>query len=183
MPGDGVVNDRRRERIASVIGEVLRQAVRDAGAAGILVLDDGSPEARLVLEWSVAALGESAVRRAGMPTAAQVGAALPALAPDAPGAALEELHRCRARLIAREHDLLLAHPANKTALLLGGTIPPEPLLPLGDLYASQVEALAGACTLPSSVEASVEIAGGTGPVDAALQALLAEGRTVEDAHA
>src|SRR5690606_35663878 len=140
MPGDGVVNDRRRERIASVIGEVLRQAVRDAGAAGILVLDDGSPEARLVLEWSVAALGESAVRRAGMPTAAQVGAALPALAPDAPGAALEELHRCRARLIAREHDLLLAHPANKTA-------------------------------------------GGIGPVDAALQALLEERRTMEYALA
>jgi hypothetical protein len=56
--------------------------------------------------------------------------------------------RYRARIVAQERNGLTAHPANKTALLLGRSIPPEPLLPLGDLYATDIEQLTGSWSGP-----------------------------------
>jgi hypothetical protein len=74
----------------------------------------------------------------------------------------------RAAAIPDDPDLLLAHPANRTALLLGGRPPRADLLPLGDLAASQVQRIAGGCTLPPAVEAVAASSGGVATLDAAL---------------
>jgi hypothetical protein len=66
-------------------------------------------------------------------------------------------------------ELLAANPVNKTALLLGNTFPCERLLPLGDLYASQVRELTGGYNLPEEVQQLVRSAGGIDPLDRALQ--------------
>jgi hypothetical protein len=78
----------------------------------------------------------------------------------------EETRRMRARLT---DDALSAHPANKTALLLGGAPPPEPLLPLGDLWATDVLALGGGWSAPPEVEALARDAGGIEALDGALR--------------
>lgn len=172
-------------RVAAVVAGVVRQAVEDAGAAGVVVLDDGSAEARLAAEWCSAALGPERVFRSAPPSAGVVEAVLAA----ADGAARPirdasaEVHRLLGRLSALERNALLAHPANKTALLLGVAVPPEPLLPLGDLYASEVERLAGSWSAPSEVVALADAAGGIGPLDAALAELVDRRRPPEAALA
>jgi hypothetical protein len=66
-------------------------------------------------------------------------------------------------------EWLAANPANKSALLLGRTFPSEPLLPLGDLYASQVRELTGGYNLPDEVDSLARAAGGIDALDRALQ--------------
>lgn len=173
----------RRVRVAGVVGEVVRQAVRDAGARGVVIPDDGSPEARLTLDWCRLALGADAVLAVPPPPPAAA-ATLSERAGVPPGSVpadrvLEETHRFAARVAAAARDALLAHPANKTALLLSGTLPPEPLLPLGDLYASQVEDLIGGWSAPPAVRALADEAGGIARLDAALEAVVDERRPVE----
>lgn len=158
-------------RVAAVVAGVVRQAVEDAGAAGVVLLDDGSAEARLAAEWCGAALGTERVFRVAPPSADAVGAVLAAAqgtVRSAPDAGAAELHRLVGRLLALERNALLAHPANKTALLLAAAVPPEPLLPLGDLYASEVEQLAGTWSAPPEVAALADLAGSIGRLDAAL---------------
>lgn len=84
----------------------------------------------------------------------------------------------RARLV---DDALPAHPANKTGLLLGGALPPEPLLPLGDLWATDVIALAGGWSAAPEVMALVEEAGGIDAVDGVLRRLV-DGRDAAATH-
>jgi hypothetical protein len=68
----------------------------------------------------------------------------------------------------QERGALVAHPANKTALLLGGRLPWADLFPLGDLWASQVESIARRWSGPADVEAVARDAGGIDALDAAL---------------
>jgi hypothetical protein len=77
----------------------------------------------------------------------------------------DEARRLKARLL---DGALTAHPANKTELLLGAALPPEPLLPLGDLYASEVDALCGGWSASAEVRVLAEGAGGVKALDAAL---------------
>ena len=173
-------------RVAAVVAGVVRQVVEDAGAAGVVLLDDGSAEARLAAEWCGAALGPERVFRVSPPADRAVEAVLATaqgigrVAPDA-GAA--EVHRLVGRLVALERRALLAHPANKTALLLAASVPPEPLLPLGDLYASEVEQLAGSWSAPPEVAALADAAGGIARLDAALREYVDRRRPAEAALA
>lgn len=158
-------------RVAAVVGGVVRQAVEDAGASGVVLLDDGSAEARLAAEWCRAALGPERLFPVPPPSTGVVEALLAAVrgvVGVAPEAAAAEVHRLVGRLVALERRALLAHPANKTALLLGAAVPPEPLLPLGDLYASEVERLTGSWSAPPEVAALADLAGGIARLDAAL---------------
>lgn len=176
----------RMERIGFIVGGVIRQAVRDAGARGVAVLDDASPEARLALAWSVAALGADAVITVPVPDSAAVDGfrALGLAPPDVPRDRLvAELHRAAGRLVAADRDALLAHPANKTALLLGTAPPPEALLPLGDLYASQVAELAGGWTVPDAVRRLADRVGGIDRLDTALVRWAEERRPAAEAFA
>jgi hypothetical protein len=140
-------------RVAAVVGAVAAAALRERGAGRVALLDDGGPEAALAARILEGALGDGAVARV------RGGGAEPS-----PRHA-EERRRHEARLL---DGALVAHPASKTALLLGGELPPEPLLPLGDLWASEVAALQGAWSAPEALRALAEACGGVEALDAAL---------------
>lgn len=162
----------RAARIAEVVGAVARQALADRGATRVALLDDGSPEAALAATLLAPTLGDDAVLRVTVEDA-EVEPLLHLAGPDTPRARVhDEARRTRARLL---DDVLAAHPANKTELLLAAALPPEPLLPLGDLYASEVHALCGGWSAPPEVRALAEAAGGVEALDAALRRWL-EGR-------
>lgn len=152
-------------RIAEIVGAVARQALADRGMRRIALLDDGGPEAALALRLLARTLGEGTIVRV-----TTNGAGVEPFLPH-PGAVTrwrveEEVRRLRARLM---DGVLPAHPASKTDLLLRGELPPEPLLPLGDLWATDVVALAGGWSASPEVVAVAEAAGGIGALDAALR--------------
>ena len=160
------MDGRAEARIAEVVGAVARQALADRGLRRVALLDDGSAQAALAARLLARTLGQEAVVR----VRAEGIDPEPYLA-EVPHRALwrveGEIRRVRAWLL---EDALPADPANKTALLLGGGLPPEPLLPLGDLWASEVLALAGECSAPPEVAALAQAAGGIPALDEALRA-------------
>lgn len=159
----------RADRLARIVAGVVRQAVEDAGAAGVVLLEAGTPEGMLAAEWAARSLGAARVWRADAPPDEahdrHGGLATPPSLPRA------EAERAAGRVLAARLGALLAHPSNKTALLLSRSAPPESLLPLGDLYASQVAALAGGWSLPDEVRDLAERLGGIEVLDAALMKL------------
>ena len=137
-------------RLAAVIGGVIVQALSDARASGAVLLDDGSFEAALAERLLRPALGDR----------------LAVLAIE--GTSSAAVLRGAAVVAETRPDALCAHPVNKTAALLGGA-PPVPLLPLADLWASDVEQLAQGCSLPERVRAAADAAGGIVAFDRALR--------------
>ncbi|MBV9110392.1 MAG: hypothetical protein JO306_13350 [Gemmatimonadetes bacterium] len=159
------MRDARWSRIAAIVGAVARQALADRGADRIALLDDGGPEAELAARFLAAELGDAAVLRITL-SEREMEPVLH-LAPEVSGERLaEETRRMKARLSPRA---LPANAANKTALLLGGELPPEPFLPLGDLWASEVAALCGDWSASAEARAIAEAAGGIEALDAALR--------------
>jgi hypothetical protein len=154
-------------RIAEVVGAVARQALADHGRSRIALLWDGGPEAQLATRILSDQLGEECVATVAVDPDHADGVSRD-LGVER-GRAEEEVRRMLARLV---HDALPAHPANKTALLLGGPLPPEPLLPLGDLWATDVAALAGEWSAPAEVVALAEAAGGFEVLDTGLRRLI-----------
>jgi hypothetical protein len=148
----------------AIIGGVVRAAVHDAGANGIVLLASETPDGTLAHEWLAAALGRDAVVASPPPGREAAGMI------DA-----EEYGRAAARIVARRQRMLLAHPACKTVLLLSESAPPERLVPFGDVYATQLVEWAGEATLSDDVRELADLAGGVGPLDTALRDWL-EGR-------
>lgn len=158
----------REARLAELVSAVARQGLADGGVARVALADDGSPEAGLAARL-LEGLGPDALLRAG---------------PDGPGmepllhalrgiGAAERAVREAAGLLARlAPDALAAAPENKTVLLLCGALPPEPFLPLGDLYASEVAELCGGWSAPEDLRTLADSAGGIGRLDGALRAWL-----------
>lgn len=158
----------REGRLAEVVSAVARQALRDHGARRVALVDDGGPEAALAARL-LEPLGPEALVRVRV-SVADVEPLLHALSGEH---ARERLAREWAGVRARlEPDAFPATPANKTALLLGGALPPEPFLPLGDLWASEVAELAGEWSAPAEVREAAEAAGGIERLDAALRAFV-----------
>lgn len=159
----------RADRLARIVAGVVRQAVEDAGAAGVVLLEADTPEGMLAADWAARSLGAARVWRADAPPDEahdpHVGLAAPTSLPRV------EAERSAGRVLAARLGALLAHPSNKTALLLSRSAPPESLLPLGDLYASQVAALAGGWSLPEEVRDLAERLGGIEVLDGALMKL------------
>lgn len=159
------MTDPREARISAIVGAVARQALADRGATRIALLDDGGPEAELAARMLTAALGAEAVVRVTAGDGEME--SVLHLAPEvSPARARDEARRVKARLVP---GALAANPANKTALLLGGELPPEPLLPLGDLWAGEVAALAGGWSAPEPVQHLAGQAGGIAALDDALR--------------
>jgi hypothetical protein len=156
----------RAAAIRAVVGDVIRAAVSAAGADGVVALEDWTPEGELVYEWLVSALGETRVWRGS------------ALASNVHGVDAEEAQLLGTWRFARQGTVLLAHPACRTALLLGGQLPRADLFPLGDLSAVQVQTLAGGWSVPADLAGIVERVG-VARLDEALARLL-DGR--EPAH-
>jgi hypothetical protein len=146
----------RDARLQRIIGAVCAAAVADSGAAGVLVLEAATPEGALLCRWLDAGPGTVRVWRGDARSGNVQGD-------------------------AAARDALVAHPANKTALLLGGRLPAVDLLPLGDLWASEAAELAGAWSAPAAVTDLAAAAGGVAALDAALRRLVDERRAVDDA--
>lgn len=165
------MSEARERRIAEIVAAVARQALADRGATRIALLDDGGPEAELAARLLSVSLGPDRVIRV---TAGD--GEMESVLHLSPGAGVErageEARRLRARMM---FDAVAAHPGNKTALLLGGELPPEPLLPLADLWATEVAELAGEWSAFAEVRCIATLAGGIEALDAALRAW-AEGR-------
>lgn len=164
-------------RIRTIVVGVVEAVLEARAARGVVLTGPESPERRLLLRW----LGE----HAAVPdeeTVERVRDGLAGVRPDAPPVVVdEEARRAVAHTVAAAEDFVCASVIHKTALVLGSELPPEPLLPLGDVWASEVAAVAGGCTLPAALA-------GVGPatlvsVDRALRAHLEEGRDREDALA
>ena len=152
-------------RIAEIVAAVSRQALRDCGVRRIALLDDGSPEAVLAGRWLSEALPGEALLRVSPDPAALESVLRIADARHTPEN-MAEARSLFARLIP---DSLPAVATNKTVLLLSGPLPPEPLLPLGDLYASEVRSLAEGWSAPAPVRELADRAGGVDRLDAALR--------------
>lgn len=150
-----------------VVG-VLRGLVDEGGAQGVVLGSPPGPERDLLETW---------LRDLGMPLLVPEEAAVNALAREleraTPGltraGALAEA--CLAWARTRTGAWVVTGAETRTALLLDGR-PPVSVHALGDLYATEVEALAGACTVPRTLASwNREV---LGDVDAAL------GRWLED---
>jgi hypothetical protein len=157
-------------RIRKVVTEVVLQAARDRGASHIVLLRAESPEGTLMRRWL-----EGSDVDVLVPDAADVTGVQSAL-----GGAVAEAERAVARrMAAAAGGCILAHPANKTELLLARELPPEPLLPLGDVWAIEVLDLEGTASLPESLLGSS--ASEIRDLHDALRSFVEEGVTVADA--
>lgn len=155
----------RFDHVAAVIGGVIATAARDAHRKRLVVLDWAEPESRLLERILLVADVRLPLERAS----------------DAGGGDFDTL-RAHARLLARS-DALVLDPVNKTVAVLWPERLAEPVLPLADLYASQIEALGGAATIPAEARDLVERAGGVRAVDEFLTKYLDERRPLEQALA
>lgn len=159
-------------RLGDILERVIRRRLRDEGARRLALIDDGSPECHLLTRMLEPRLGtESLIKVSQNPRL--LDSLLHELGPDhrredVAAAALS----LQARLV---EDSIAASPLNKTALLLSGSLPAEPLLPLGDVYASEVEQLAGDWSAPEPVRDLARSAGGINELDQILRGW-AEGR-------
>jgi len=133
---------------------VVHQALQDAHAYGVIVLEPHGPEGALFLRWCE----KTRVEAAAAPGANGEGTD--------PGASAE-LVRAAGRIAAAGRGALVVHPVNRTALLLGD-IPPEPLLPLGDVPASVIQTCTGGWSGSESVTSLANRAGGVEALDRAL---------------
>ena len=145
--------DERSARIGRIVAGVIAEAIRSTRSNGLLIVDDGSPETKLLLCWCTSHL------------AAQFSTADKAV--------VAEKARAERRLTARA--------TNKTALLLGQDFPGERVLPLGDLYATQVRDLVGDFSLPAEVQGIIQVAGGIETLDRTLEACFEGWLPVEEA--
>ncbi len=138
------------DRITRVVVAVVAEAIRDADAHGVVLASSPRPETALLERWFTAAAitvktPDAEVVRA---VAASLEASLGGDTSDAVVRWNDEALRAAARVIANREGLIPVSAANKTELIWDERFPPEPLLPLGDLYASQIYTLTGACTAP-----------------------------------
>ncbi len=157
---------RRSARTAELVLAVTRQFLHDRGAGRLALLEDGSPEAALLARM-LAPLGDAllVVTAEGR----RVDSVLHAAGvTDVTPAARLEAHR----LLARLSGAPVCSAATKTDLLVGGELPPECLLPLGDLWASQVAELGGGWRGSEAARDLAAAAGGVVRLDEALRALL-----------
>lgn len=159
----------REDRLASIVGVVARQALSDRGADSVALIDEGGPEAVLAGAWLDRALPEGAVRRVAEPPAGLESLLQPSGSDAGTARARSEALRLAARLLP---GALVANPVNRTVVLLSGDPPPDPLLPLADLYASEIEELTGDWSGPREVMEIARRSGGVAVLDAALRARL-----------
>ena len=147
----------RLDHVAALVGGVVAAAARDAGRSRLVIVDRGGAETGL-LERCLAdiALPVSRVAEADV-----------------------EAARTRAR--AADADALLLDPVNKTVAVLWPELLAEPVLPLADLYATQVSELVGDWSAPAEARALIERAGGIDAVDAFLIRHLDERRPLDQA--
>jgi hypothetical protein len=156
-------------RTGRIIAEVVAAEVRRTGCRGVVLASPPGPEAALLGRW----LGETLpLRRPDAGAVSDVAGAL--AAGGAPGRHVEALAwQVVAAAQGLAQDLLLLGATNKTVLLLEDAPLPARVLPLGDLWASDVARWIGDATVPTVVGDPSH--GNVAIVDASLRAYLVEG--------
>ena len=155
--------------VKRTIAAVVRNALAVGGFTRVALLADGSPEAKFCADLLEQHLGLEAV----VSVAAEEDNLESVLRLLPRALSREQVAGEWRRLLARVvPNALSAAATNKTALLLGGPLPPEPLLPFGDLYASEIEGMAGGWSAPRRVRQFAEAAGGMARLDAMLRGRL-----------
>jgi len=149
-------------RIRRIVCDVVVECLRVSNAPALLLLDDDSPAGDLLAGW----LSES-------PCAGSIWR-VSVLASNVHGAGSVEDARALAAARASATAVLVAHPANKTALLLDETRPRADLFPFGDLYATQLVALVDSWAADPGTTALAVRAGGIEKLDEALRRLVDE---------
>jgi hypothetical protein len=139
-----------------VIAGVMSAWLRTSGRTGLHLIGGGPGERALAARWlgGLVAADSQASEAPGEEAAPASGTQRPE--GPRPTAADEETERFRARLAATRTGGEVAHLANRTFLLLTDRPPPERILPLGDLRASDVLALGGTPALPPPFQAVAE---------------------------
>lgn len=160
------MSDLRRARIGEIVSAVAEQLLRDCGRSRIALLDDGSPEVELAAGL-LAPLGAHALLRVTADERRVESVLHSAGVGDGDPRHRREAHRLLLRIV---EDAVPASAGNKTALLLGGDLPPEHFLPLGDLYASEIGELCGGWSAPAPVQDLARAAGGVQRLDGWLRA-------------
>ena len=136
----------REERVRGLVLSVLEEALRRTGAGGAVVAG-GGPEGTLLERW----LSHGGISSFSPSPEAVALAQEVLLATDAgsgPGNGGMGPRALASMALARRQDLLLLGTATRTLILLSRTLPPEPILPLGDIFASEVLDIQGECTVP-----------------------------------
>lgn len=169
-----VMEERARAIVMGVVGEVLRRS----GANGAVVGGRG-PEGELLNRW----ITKSAIplQAPSEEAVALVQASLPPKSSGVgrPGNRSLVSYSLAARALAAQDDLLLLGTATKTTILLSPGLHLEPVLPLGDLFATEILAMQGECSVPTCLEGVAE--GVLQTVDDALQRYLEGDMGIEDA--
>ena len=169
----------REEWARDLVVRVLEEAVRRSGSGGVVIAGQG-PEADLLSRW---------VSRAGIPSSSPSlkAVALARELMEATSPSLEDPTppwradptALASLALARQVGFLLLGTATKTTLLLSPDLPLEPVLPLGDLFATDVLAIQGRCSVPPPLEGAHEEM--LRAVDTGLQEFLEAGTRPADA--
>lgn len=164
---NAVGNPARMLRIGEMLVAVARQLLEDRAVGRIALLDDGSPEAALCARLLAPLQARLVTLR---PEGGRMDSVLHAagVSGDDPWARAEA-QRFLLRLVL---DAVPCSAISKTDLLVGGELPPEPFLPLGDLYASELIALGGDWRGTPAAQKLAARAGGITRLDEALRAHL-----------
>jgi hypothetical protein len=176
----------QEHRLFTIVVGVIREALRYSNRDSVIIAG-GGPEAALLERWLEAAgipfeLPTQEFLEKTTEWLHEAGEAQPSLGKGPSRRHLDqEASELAAQALAFAHheESLLLGTANKTHLLLGYGPAHPPILPLGDLYASQILELAGGCTLPAPLTgmATEEISA----VDSALRAYFEDGRSANEA--
>lgn len=165
------------ERQARIVGDVVAAEVARTRRRGVILASPPGPEANLLARWLPATL---LLRRPEPGAVSDVAGALAAA--DTPGAHVEAMAwQAVAHAQALSQGLLPVGTTNKTLLLLGEAPLPARVLPLGDVWATEVKRWAGRAALPAVLRdaAPAEVAA----VEEALRNYLTEGVSPDDAFA
>ncbi len=169
-----------RGRVPAIVTGVLRDALRTSGRAGFAI-PGPLPEDALVKSWllegeipwaspSLSALGQARDLLTSRPGSSSSPAPPAPLSEPGPsratpghgslGPAQDEMEESSWEIaglaLAASRNLLLLDSTNKTCLLLSPRRPVAPVLPLGDVYASEVLDLWGDCTRPAFLKGEPE---------------------------
>jgi hypothetical protein len=168
MPDPGL-----RDRVPLLVVGVLREALRSTGCRGFVISGAG-PEDALVGTWLqeeripwAAPSPTSLLRARELLSPGTDPRSRPQPSAPAPESAELSSREIAGLALALSRNLLLLSGANKTCLLLAPHRHVAPIVPLGDLYASQVLDHCGSCTLPPFLQGQPE--GTVRAVDTALR--------------
>lgn len=145
----------REDRFRTIVMGVMEEAVRRAGARGV-VLGGRGPEGTLLESWFAGSVIPVTTPPPEVLEAARELILRSISSHEATSIPGLDGWNLAARVLAAREGLLLLGTATKTTVLLSPGRQLEPVLPLADLYASEILELRGECSVPPCLEGADE---------------------------